>query len=169
MTLNDTVTPEVKTGISRQQARVKRIFDFVLATIGLLLSGWLIVLAWIVASLETKSNGLFIQKRIGMNGKPFNVFKSFVGPRPDVPGYADKLVGSDRRILDIRPGITGPATLAYRNEEEILANVSNPIQYNDDIIFPHKVRLNVEYIESYSFKRDIKYILATVLGNEVKD
>lgn len=89
---------------------------------------------------------------------------SFVGPRPDVPGYADKLQGAEREVLKLRPGITGPATLKYRNEEELLAEVDNPQQYNDDVIYPDKVRLNLFYLHHYSFVMDIKMIVATVLG-----
>ncbi len=89
---------------------------------------------------------------------------SFVGPRPDVPGYADKLVGEDREILQLKPGITGPASLKYRNEEEILASVEDPIRYNDEVIFPDKVRINREYMEEWSFWGDIRIIFKTVLG-----
>ena len=89
---------------------------------------------------------------------------SFVGPRPDVPGYADALTGDDREVLLLRPGITGPASLKYRNEEEILAAVDNPQIYNDTIIFPDKVRINRYYLHNYSFVLDIKMILCTVLG-----
>ena len=89
---------------------------------------------------------------------------SFVGPRPDVPGYADALTGDDREVLLLRPGITGPASLKYRNEEEILAAVENPQIYNDTIIFPDKVRINRYYLHNYSFVSDIKMILCTVLG-----
>lgn len=89
---------------------------------------------------------------------------SFVGPRPDVPGYADKLVGEDREILQLKPGITGPASLKYRNEEEILASVEDPIRYNDEVIFPDKVRINREYMEGWTFWGDIRIIFETVLG-----
>ena len=89
---------------------------------------------------------------------------SFVGPRPDVPGYADKLEGADREILKLRPGITGPASLKYRDEEELLARVEDPIRYNDEVIYPDKVRLNRYYLHHYSFISDIKIIVATVLG-----
>ena len=89
---------------------------------------------------------------------------SFVGPRPDVPGYADKLVGEDREILQLKPGITGPASLKYRTEEEILASVEDPIRYNDEVIFPDKVRINREYMEEWSFWGDIRIIFKTVLG-----
>lgn len=199
-------------GLTPTQALIKRGFDISLATIGLILCWWLIAIAWLIASFETRSNGFYVQKRIGLKGASFYVIKiktmdpkrsnsntitcaddpritvsgklfrkmkidelpqlfnvvlgqmSFVGPRPDVPGYADQLQGSSRRMLELRPGITGPATLAYRDEEEILAKVPNPKQYNDEVIYPHKVRLNIEYMDSYSIKKDIKYILATILG-----
>ena len=97
----------------------------------------------------------------------WNVLKgdmSFVGPRPDVPGYADALKGDDREVLTLRPGITGPASLKYRNEEEILATVVDPQKYNDEVIFPDKVRINRYYLHHYSFWIDIKMIFATVLG-----
>lgn len=97
----------------------------------------------------------------------WNVFigdMSFVGPRPDVPGYADKLEGEDRVILKLRPGITGPASLKYRDEETLLATVEAPIRYNDEVIFPDKVRINKEYYYNWSFWQDIRYIVRTVCG-----
>lgn len=100
----------------------------------------------------------------------WNVLKgdmSFVGPRPDVPGYADALAGEDREVLKLRPGITGPASLKYRNEEEILATVGDPQKYNDEVIFPDKVRINRYYLHHYSFLLDIKMIFATVLGRRM--
>lgn len=107
---------------------------------------------------------------------------SFVGPRPDVPGYADKLVGDDRDVLKLRPGITGPATLKYRLEDEMIsayvaarqaAGDNRPMQeiateYNDTVIYPDKVRLNCYYYRHYSFIKDIEMIFATVLGFKVK-
>lgn len=93
---------------------------------------------------------------------------SFVGPRPDVPGYADQLKGDDRRVLELRPGITGPASLKYRDEEELLAKVDNPIEYNDTVIYPDKVRINLYYLDHYSFAKDIQMILCTVLGKRMK-
>lgn len=107
---------------------------------------------------------------------------SFVGPRPDVPGYADKLKGNDRDILKLRPGITGPATLKYRLEDEMISKYvtqkqlegdTRPKQviateYNDTIIYPDKVRLNCYYYNHYSFIKDIEIIFATVLGFKVK-
>lgn len=117
---------------------------------------------------------------------------SFVGPRPDVPGYADQLQGDDRKVLNLRPGITGPATLKYRLEDEMIADFIAKIKverlkvigdlvvpeglseqelavwYNDNIIYPDKVRLNKYYYEHYSFIKDIEMIFATVLGFKVK-
>lgn len=93
---------------------------------------------------------------------------SFVGPRPDVPGYADMLKGADREILRLRPGITGPASLKYRNEEELLAKQENPQKYNDEVIFPDKVRINRYYLYHYSFVKDIQIIICTVLGKKMK-
>ena len=87
---------------------------------------------------------------------------SFVGPRPDVPGYADRLQGDDRRILELRPGITGPATLLFRDEERLLALAKNPQAFNDAVVYPEKVRLNREYLETGNFWRDLGYVFATV-------
>ena len=190
----------------------KRGFDIVVSFLGLTFSWWVIFISWVIATFETKSNGFFIQKRVGKNGKIFNVIKiktmkkvegvdttitssndvritksgkffrdtkidelpqlinvligdmSFVGPRPDVPVYADKLEGEDRIVLSIRPGITGPASLKYKNEEEILASQNDPKWYNDKIIWPDKVRINKEYIKNWSLKTDIEYIIKTVTG-----
>lgn len=93
---------------------------------------------------------------------------SFVGPRPDVPGYADRLQGDDREMLELRPGITGPASLKYRNEEELLAAVENPQEYNDTVIYPDKVRINRYYLHNYSFMKDIEMIVCTVIGKKMK-
>ena len=107
---------------------------------------------------------------------------SFVGPRPDVPGYADKLTGADRDVLKLRPGITGPATLKYRVEDEMIAEYvakrqaegdTRPMQviateYNDTVIYPDKVRLNCYYYRNYSFMKDIQMIFATVLGWKIE-
>ena len=100
----------------------------------------------------------------------WNVLKgdmSFVGPRPDVPGYADQLQGRDRDILRLKPGITGPASLKYRDEEELLAQVDDPVRYNDEVIYPDKIRLNLYYLDHYSFVKDIQMILCTVLGKRM--
>ncbi len=96
-----------------------------------------------------------------------NVLKgdmSFVGPRPDVPGFADKLAGEDRIILSVRPGITGPATLKYRNEEELLAQQADPDKFNAEVIYRDKIKLNREYVANRSFWKDLGYILETVFG-----
>ena len=93
---------------------------------------------------------------------------SFVGPRPDVPGYADKLKDEDRIILSVRPGITGPAQLAYKNEERILVKQEDPKKYNDEVIWPDKVKINRNYVINYSFFRDIYYIWKTIVGGDVK-
>jgi len=190
----------------------KRFFDIILSVVGISLTWWLMLLAWIIASVETKSNGLFMQKRIGRNGKPFFILKiksmkptngidttvttsndsritksgtffrktkidelpqlfnvifgtmSFVGPRPDVPGFADKLVGEDRVILSVRPGITGPASLKYKNEEEVLAKQKDAQRYNKEVIWPDKVQINKTYIKEWTLKKDIEYILRTIAG-----
>lgn len=107
---------------------------------------------------------------------------SFVGPRPDVPGYADKLEGEDRDVLKLRPGITGPATLKYRLEDEMISEYVAKrqaegdtrdsqviaVEYNDTVIYPDKVRLNCYYYRNYSFWKDIEMIFATVLGKKVR-
>ena len=87
---------------------------------------------------------------------------SFVGPRPDVPGYADQLEGDDRRILLLRPGITGPASIKYRDEEDLLAQQPDPKKYNDNIIWPDKVKINLKYFDNWSFWGDIKLLFATL-------
>ena len=113
---------------------------------------------------------------------------SLVGPRPDVPGYADQLQGDERRMLELRPGITGPASLKYRDEEELLADVRNKmvegrclpqeqidsmkdqelvVWYNDHVIYPDKVRINLYYLDNYSFLKDIQMILCTVFGKRM--
>ncbi len=107
---------------------------------------------------------------------------SFVGPRPDVPGYADKLQGADRDVLKLRPGITGPATLKYRLEDELIADYVTKkqaagdtrdvqtiaVEYNDSVIYPDKVRINCYYCKHYSFIKDIQMIFCTVLGKNMK-
>jgi lipopolysaccharide/colanic/teichoic acid biosynthesis glycosyltransferase len=191
---------------------LKRSLDIAASLLCLAITGWLIIIAYIAASLDTEKSGFFTQTRVGRNGRLFKTIKirtmrdiplidttvttsadprvtalgrffrktkfdelpqlfnvllgdmSFVGPRPDVPGFADALEGDDRIVLSVRPGITGPATLKYRNEEEILATQNDPEGYNREVIFPDKVRLNREYVEKYSFWKDMKYIMMTVLG-----
>ncbi|MBZ6377431.1 sugar transferase [Pacificimonas flava] len=97
----------------------------------------------------------------------WNVLKgdmSFVGPRPDVPGYADRLEGRDRKVLELKPGITGPATLKYREEQDMLAAADDPVAFNDNVIWPDKVRINLAYLENYRLSDDIKMIWRTVRG-----
>lgn len=97
-----------------------------------------------------------------------NVLKgemSFVGPRPDVEGYADKLVGKDRKVLELKPGITGPATLKYAREEDILASVDDPIRYNNEVIYPDKVAINVDYLLNYTPFTDFVLVFKTVFGH----
>ena len=215
----------------------KWLFDRIMAAIGLLVL-WP-VFAVVAILIKVKMPGgpvLFVQKRVGKDGKLFDCHKfrtmtvkhdgstvsvagdrritpfgaklrhykldelpglwdvlignmSFVGPRPDVPGYADLLQGDDRDVLKLRPGITGPATLKYRLEDEMLADVRNlmlesryiPIAqiaamsdqelaewYNDHVIYPDKVRLNCYYYRHYSFAKDIQMIVCTVLGKKMK-
>ena len=214
----------------------KWLFDRMMAAIGLLVL-WP-VFAIVAILIKVKMPGgpvLFVQKRVGKDGKLFDCHKfrtmtvkhdgstvsvagdrritplgaklrhykldelpglldvlignmSFVGPRPDVPGYADLLQGDDRDVLKLRPGITGPATLKYRLEDEMLANVRNlmleskylpkaqisamsdqelAIWYNDHVIYPDKVRLNCYYYRHYSFAKDIQMIVCTVLGRKM--
>ncbi|WP_081619339.1 sugar transferase [Thioalkalivibrio sp. ALE30] len=197
-------------GLSPSQAALKRGFDFLGAAAGLLLTFWLIALAWVLATIDTRQNGFFVQERVGRQGRVFRVVKirtmrpshahtttvttghdpritplgrffrrakidelpqllnvllgqmSFVGPRPDVPGFADTLEGEDRLVLSVRPGITGPATLKYRDEESMLAAVEDPEAYNHEVIFPDKVRINREYVQNWSFRKDLGYIWRTV-------
>lgn len=193
-----------------RQRVMKRFFDIMVSSAGLLLTWWIILLACIIATIDTRKNGFFTQTRIGRYKKPFKVIKirtmrnfapeetnvttssdsritrlgrilrktkvdelpqlinilkgdmSFVGPRPDVPGLADNLIGFDRLTLSLRPGITGPATLKYRNEEELLTKQADPEKYSREVIFPDKVKLNRQYIENYSFWKDIIYIWETI-------
>lgn len=178
---------------------VKRIFDLLFSLFGLLAVGWLLFIFWIMASIDTRSNGLFIQERIGQWGGVFRIYKlktmhpvsgkisrlgaflrktkidelpqfwnvlkgdmSFVGPRPDVPGYYDLLEGEARKILELKPGITSEASLKYREEERLLARQDEPLHYNDRVLFPDKVRMNLEYYYHWSFFGDIRIIWRTV-------
>lgn len=196
--------------VSRRDRLLKRAFDLAGASVGLVLTGWLIAVAWLAATVDTGRNGFFRQKRVGRNGRVFRVIKlrtmrdepertstatakndpritrlgrflrrskidelpqllnvlvgdmSLVGPRPDVPGFADRLTGEDRIVLDVRPGITGPATLAYRDEESLLASQDDPEAYSRDVLYPEKVRLNREYVQSWSLAADLRLLARTV-------
>lgn len=195
-------------GLSPRQAALKRGFDVVLAGAGLIVCSPLIAVAWLLATLDTRSNGLFRQERIGRHAEPFEVLKirtmrgvggttvttrgdpritrfgallrklkidelpqlvnvirgemSLVGPRPDVAGFADALMGHDRLILTVRPGITGPAAVTFRHEEELLASVDDPEAYNRDVIWPEKVRINREYVENWSLLGDVRCLWGTL-------
>jgi len=89
---------------------------------------------------------------------------SLVGPRPDVPGYADKLIGDDRIILSVKPGITSPATLKFKNEENLLSKQKNPKKYNDEVVWPEKIKINKQYILEWSLINDIKCIVKTIIN-----
>lgn len=195
--------------MSTNDARRKRLFDTALAIIGLVTLSPLMLICWSIATLETRSNGFFVQPRIGRHGRVIKVIKiktmypssgdrssitacnrssitrsgaffrkfkldelpqlvnvlvgdmSFVGPRPDVPGYADQLEGEDKVVLLMRPGITGPASIKYRDEDELLSSVDDPVSYNDKVIWPDKVRINKEYYSNYSFWLDLLYLFKT--------
>jgi lipopolysaccharide/colanic/teichoic acid biosynthesis glycosyltransferase len=196
--------------------KIKRIFDFISAVIGLILFFPVLLIITILIKTKMPGPAFFTQKRVGQHGKLFTMVKfrtmtvnhggssisvkgesritplgatlrkykldelpelwnvlkgemSFVGPRPDVPGYADELEGEDRQILKLKPGITGPASMKYANEEEILAEQEDPIKYNNEVIYPDKVRINLEYLKHQSFWLDMKIIIYTVLGKELKE
>lgn len=177
----------------------KRLFDVCFSLVALLLLSWVILLGFLAATLDTRSFGLFLQKRVGQHGRLFIIYKlktihpttrqitsmgrflrrtkidelpqfinilrgdmSFVGYRPDIPGYYDKLEGENRKVLELKPGLFSEATLKYVNEEALLAEQANPLQYNDTIIFPDKVKLNLEYYYNRSFIGDIKIICRSV-------
>ncbi len=178
----------------------KRAFDFIFSLTVLLLFGWVILIGYIVASIDTLSNGLFTQKRIGQYGVPFTIYKlktirpktkiislfgnllrkskidelpqlfnvlignmSFVGPRPDIPGYYDKLDGKFNKVLELKPGITCEASIKYANEEKLLEKQENPLRYNDEVIFPDKLKMNLEYFHKQSFWLDIKILFRTIV------
>ena len=114
--------------------------------------------------------GAFLRKyKIDELPELFNVLRgnmSIVGPRPDVSGYADKLEGEDVLILELRPGITGPASLKYANEEDILALQEDTVKYNDEVIYPDKVKLNLDYYHNNNLWIDIKIIFATIFRTD---
>ena len=182
----------------------KRLFDFIFSLVFLLFFGWVIVVGYILASIDTQSNGFFLQERIGQRGKVFTIYKlrtmhartrrisvlgsffrkykldeipqlinilngtmSFVGPRPDIPGYADKLTGDDRKILNLKPGVTGLASLKYRNEEYLLSKQPNPLEYNDQVIWPDKIQINKWYAENQTFLLDLKILWYTVVPHKL--
>lgn len=179
----------------------KRIFDIIFSVIGLTSLALLIIILILVSSVDTKSFGIFYQKRIGQFGKVFQIFKiktisersrkassyglflrkskldelpqlfniligdmSFVGPRPDISGYYDMLQGEQRKILQLKPGLTSEASIKYSDEESILNLQENPLEYNDNVIFPDKVKMNLDYFYKQSLLVDLKIILKTVFG-----
>ncbi|KMQ65556.1 sugar transferase [Chryseobacterium angstadtii] len=183
-----------------QYAYWKNVFDAVFAFILIVFLTPLFIVLLIVAGIDTASNGLFVQKRIGQYGKPFMIYKlrtihqnkntcsqtgivlrklkldelpqlfnilkgemSFVGPRPDVEGYYDQLEGTDRQVLELKPGLTCEASITYRNEENLLKNQENPLKYNDEVLFPHKVKMNLIYLNNRSFKNDMKIMWKTLV------
>lgn len=177
---------------------IKRIFDIFLAFLLLIILVFPFFIIWIITVTKINSNGFFLQKRIGKQGKSFTIIKlksihkdgtiskwgkflrdskwdevpqllnilkgdmSFVGPRPDIPGYYDKLEGENRKILELKPGLTSEASIKYANEEEILNKQENPLKYNDEIIFPDKIKMNLEYYYNRSFWGDIRIIVKTI-------
>ncbi|MEW5676316.1 sugar transferase [Flavobacterium enshiense] len=179
---------------------VKRLFDIVFSFTGIVLLSWLLLLFWVVAAVDTCSNGFFFQKRVGQYGKLFTIYKlrtmrngeisvvgaflrnmkidelpqlfnvlkgdmSIVGPRPDLEGYYDVLQGEERKVLDLRPGLTSEASIKYFNEEALLKLQPNPLQYNDEVLFPDKVKMNLEYYYKKSFWLDLKIIFRTIFKN----
>lgn len=190
---------------------LKRTFDIIFALIGLIVTGWVIIMFYILIRISYKESGFFKQNRVGRDGELFQIVKlksmrnikgitttvtvdgdpritpigkfirktkidelpqlynvligdmSFVGPRPDVEELINLLPTNEKQVyLSIRPGITGPATLKYKNEEEILAKVKDPEKYNIEVIFRDKVDINIDYIKKYSFIKDIKFIILTI-------
>ena len=179
----------------------KRLFDLFFSILGLVFSFPLLVLFYILATLDTQQNGIFLQQRIGQFGKPFTIYKlrtfgrssvrpvskfgaflrnskidelpqlfnvflgqmSFVGPRPDISGYYDTLKGEDRKILELKPGLTSLASIKYANEDDVLSKQNNPLEYNDTIIFPDKVKMNLEYYYTNTIYGDIKIIWNTLI------
>lgn len=158
-----------------------------------------LLVLFLVASLDTGFPGIFRQERIGRYGKIFIIYKfrtyhsvthtksavgkwmrkykfdelpqlinilkgdmSLVGPRPDIPGYYDCLEGNDRMILELKPGLTSEAGIKYRNEEKILRQQTNALKYNDEVLFPEKVKMNIDYYHNLSFKNDLKILLKTL-------
>lgn len=183
---------------------VKRFFDIIFSLFALLFFFWVVLIGWLFAAIDTHTNGIFIQERIGQFGIPFKIYKlrtiqlssssgdariskigkflrgykldelpqffnvlkgemSIVGPRPDLPGYYDLLEGESRKILELKPGLTSLASLKYSKEESLLRNQVSPDRYNNSIVFPDKVQLNLDYYDHHSFWGDIGIILKTAV------
>ncbi|MDY3530404.1 sugar transferase [Riemerella anatipestifer] len=178
--------------------KIKYTLAIILAGVVIVVISPLLLMLFILVSVDTFSYGIFVQDRVGQYGRIFRIYKfktirpvsrkiskvgaflrktkldelpqlfnilegemSFIGPRPDVPGYYDGLKGEDRKVLILKPGLLSEASLEYRNEEYLLNQKENPLKYNDEIIFPHKIKLNLEYLERVSFKEDIRILLKT--------
>lgn len=181
----------------------KRIFDIIFSLLVLILFFGVLLISWFMSVIDTCSNGIFIQQRIGQHGLKFHIYKlrtirkdqqsgrevistvgrflrkykldelpqlfnvlrgtmSVVGARPDLLGYANLLTGENRKILELKPGLSSLASLKYINEEEILKEQSEPLLYNDTVIFPDKVKMNLEYYYGHSVKGDCIIILKTI-------
>lgn len=179
---------------------IKRLFDLFFSLLLVITLCPVLIVGCVLASIDTLSNGIFTQKRIGQYGVPFTIYKlktirpktkkissigkllrkskidelphlfnvlfgtmSFVGPRPDLPGYYDKLEGEFKKNLELKPGITCEASIKYTDEEIILEKKENPLQYNDEVIFPDKLKMNLEYYNQQSFWLDIKILFRTIV------
>lgn len=116
----------------------------------------------------SKSGKFLMKYKLDELPQLFNILNgtmSFVGPRPDVSGYADQLEGDDRVILSVKPGITGPAQIKYRDEASLLAKAENPIQFNDQVLWPDKVKINKDYIKNWSLNKDLQILWRTLFSN----
>lgn len=188
---------------------IKRIFDIVMAFLGLIILSPLLLIITLLIKIRTPGPVIFSHERTGRDGNPFILYKfrtmivdhggnsisvkgedritpsgvklrkykfdelpelwnvlkgdmSFVGPRPDVPEYVNKLAGEERLILELKPGITSPASLKYADEEDLMASAPDPQKYYNEVIWPDKIRMNLEYYRNRSFFGDILLILKTV-------
>ena len=189
----------------------KKIIDLLFSFCILITFSPFILIAFIIVSFETKSFGFYAQKRVGLNGRIFTLYKlktmydtkesstctasndkriskfgkilrrfkideipqmfnvlkgemSLVGPRPDVPSFTNTLIGDQIRILSVKPGITGPASLIFRHEELILSRVPDPESYSLNILWPQKVNINLIYIKKKSIYHDLKLIMKTIFS-----
>ena len=184
------------------QSFTKRLFDILFSGILLFLFFWVLLIVWLFAIIDTGTNGIFIQDRIGQYGKRFKIYKfrtiqisrnledlkisklgkllrnykldelpqlinvlkgemSIVGPRPDIEGYYDLLENENRKIIELKPGLTSLASLKYYNEEVLLGEQADPLAYNDKVLFPDKVKMNLEYYHYHTFYGDLKIISET--------